>query len=659
MSRNVKPTNSRTGWVAAGIFFAVVLIFGQTLGHEFVNIDDDKYVVDNTQVAAGLTVPGITWAFADSHSYNWHPLTWISHMIDCQIFGLSPWGHHLTNLLLHAFTAILLFLLLTRMTGAFWRSALVATFFAIHPLRVESVAWIAERKDVLSGLFFVVTLWAYHRYTKGPSLRSYFLVVGCFILGLLSKPMLVTLPFVLLLLDYWPLERSEPPGRLILEKIPLLFLNLLSCVVTYWAQTKALTSETAFPFIWRLANAVISYVRYLGMFFFPTNLAPLYPYHLADLELWKILGAIFLLTALTGVSLWQRQKRRYLLVGWLWYLGMMVPVIGIVHVGGAALADRYTYLPQIGFIILLVWSAGDFLSKKQCQILSTFFIFFFTALAVHQVGYWKNSESLWVHTLACTSDNALAENNYGVELRRKGRDEEALVHFQRALELRPNSQEAIRNVIEGLRKQGKMEEAEKYVERNVKNAPDWESYHNAVVLLLQQGRKEEAEKFLKKTLVQYPQSAELHGDLAQVLEIRGKLEEAIVDYRKAITLDPRTAGPHNNLALLYERQGKTSEAISEYVEALRVEPNSVEAHNNLGLTLARQGKLDEAIAQFRWVIRVHPGTEAFANLGRALAAVGQAEEAKKNYEKALELDPKNGFARDSLETLSRNTSLRQ
>ena len=354
------------------------MVFGQTVRHEFINCDDDQYVYENPQVARGFTAQGIVWAFTHFHSANWHPLTWLSHMLDCQLYGLNhPGGHHLTNVLLHAASAILLFLVLRQMTGDLWPSAFVAALFAIHPLHVESVAWVAERKDVLSGLFFMLTLAAYVGYARRPfSLLRYLLVTVLFALGLMAKPMLVTLPFVLLLLDYWPLGRigaavpqspqqarlprqsSLALRRVLLEKLPWLVLTAASCVVTRFAQQTALVSTERLPLPSRIANALVSYVAYLGQFFYPVGLAVLYPYPQSTLPIWKIVGALLLLVGISLAVLACRRKCPYLLVGWLWYLGMLVPVIGLVQVGDQSMADRYTYLTQIGLYIALAWGCG-------------------------------------------------------------------------------------------------------------------------------------------------------------------------------------------------------------------------------------------------------------------------------------------------------------
>ena len=421
------------------IFLAAItwLVFGQTLRHEFVNYDDDEYVFKNAQVARGLTLEGIVWAFTHVHSANWHPLTWISHMLDCQFYGLNPGGHHLTNVLLHAATAILLFLVLRQMTGTFWRSAFVAAVFAIHPLRVESVAWVAERKDVLSGLFFMLTIGAYVRYARAPwSPLRYGLVVLLFALGLMCKPMLVTMPFVLLLLDYWPLNRfatlqgqaehTNIRRRLILEKLPLLGLGLASCVVTLFAQRDSMAPVAKISLPLRLGNAVVAYVDYLREMFWPADLAVLYPWEEARLGVSNTVGAIVLLAGISA-GVFVLRRRRYLVTGWLWYLVMLGPVIGILQVGNQARADRYTYLPQIGLYLLLTWGAADLCARWRYRrlLLASLSGIILVALifsARAQASYWQDSETLWSHALACTTDNIIAEGNLGQACYAKGKD---------------------------------------------------------------------------------------------------------------------------------------------------------------------------------------------------------------------------------------------
>src|SRR3972149_3559607 len=471
---------------------AVLIVFGQTLRHDFVNYDDRLYVYENPYVTHGLTTQGIVWAFTSKHASNWHPLTWLSHMLDCQLFGLAPWGPHLVNVLLHAATAILLFLVLRRMTGDLWPSAFVAVVFAVHPLRVESVAWVAERKDVLSGLFFMLTLWAYVGYVRHPfSTARYLTVMVLFALGLMAKPMLVTLPFVLLLLDYWPLGRMTPlaaenrnkrlgatvqlspqrifsippqqsfsippqrifsiPARLAMEKVLLMVLAAASCAATLWAQSEVIADDEHMPLSLRIGNAVISYVAYLVQLFYPAGLAVLYPHPWSGLPMWKVAGALLLLAAICGGVVALRRRCPYLLVGWLWYLGMLLPVIGLVQVGLQAMADRYTYLTQIGLCIAFAWGVAQFTRSWPyrgwvCGIASVLALATLLGCAWLQTSYWHDSETLWTHTLACTSRNFVVHNNLGNALAKVGRLKEAVENYEQALELKSNYHEAHNNL---------------------------------------------------------------------------------------------------------------------------------------------------------------------------------------------------------------------
>ncbi len=495
---------------------------------------------------------------------NWHPLTWLSHMLDCQMFGLNrPGGHHLTNVLLHATSAVLLFLVLRAMTGDLWPSAFAAGLFAVHPLHVESVAWVSERKDVLSGLFFMLTIAAYVGYVRHPfSLLRYLLVTVLFALGLMSKPMLVTLPFVLLLLDYWPLRRmisAEIASRrfllLLWEKTPWLAMSAASCVVTQFAQQKdeSLVPLEFCPFAWRVANAVVSYATYLVDSFCPVGLAALYPHPLNTLPVWKVAGSVLLLAAVTVVTYAWRRKCLYLIVGWLWFVGMLVPVIGLVQVGRQAMADRYTYLPLIGLAVALAWGADRALEmslhrRRACRMVALLFALVLTAIAWRQTRFWKDSETLWARAVACTSRNWLAHNNLGVILDQRGRVREAIVQFQEAEEIRPGF-------------------------------------------------------------------AESHYNLAKALADGGQVEAAIAEYQKTLDIKPDHADARLNLGIALEKHGQFREAVVEYEKALVIKPDFAEAHNSLGIALARHGRIDDAIDQFQKAFSLKPD---FAEAGRNL-----------------------------------------
>ena len=441
-------------WVSFGvcIFLAgiVWLVFGQTLGHPFINFDDPEYVYENPEINAGLTAHGVIWAFTHLPSPDWFPLTSISHMLDVQFYGLRAGGHHLTSVLVHTAVVILLFLVLRQMTGTLWRSAFVAAVFAIHPLRVESVAWVAERKDLLSGLFFMLTLGAYVRYVRKRRFGRYVLMAILFTCGLLSKPVFVTVPLVLLFLDYWPLRRFEQRlaiRGLILEKIPLLILSLAVSAATITGQTGEVVSMEPLPFVWRVNNAFVSYVTYIWQMIWPARLAIFYPHPQNHLALWEIAVAIALLIAMTVLAFALRKRCPYLIVGWFWYLVMLAPVIGVVQVNLQGQADRYTYLAQIGLYLLVVWSIAD-LSLSwpyRRQILSVAASLVIVALAWSawiQTAYWRDSESLWTHAIAVTSDNDTAQADLADLLLRRGRLSEAVFHSQEALRIRPGNADA-------------------------------------------------------------------------------------------------------------------------------------------------------------------------------------------------------------------------
>jgi Tfp pilus assembly protein PilF len=424
------PRNDRLITIAVCIFLTAIIwvVFGQTFGHEFINFDDDRYVYENPQVSRGLTRDGFKWLLTHSHASLWHPLTTLSHMADCRIYGLKAGGHHFTNVALHNLGAILLFLVFRGMTGSIWRSAFVAAIFAVHPMRVESVAWIAERKDVLSGVFFMLTLGAYLHYTRKPSVGRYVtmsIFVAC---GLMSKATFVTVPLVLLLLDYWPLHRANgfrAWQRLLIEKIPLFVLSAAASVATLFVQTVTMASLEQLPLLPRLKNAAVSLVVYLGQMLWPTDLAVFYPHPHDQLNILVVLMAVMLIVAITLIAILARQKYPYLFVGWFWYLILLVPVLGIVQAGLQARADRFTYLPHIGVTMLLTWGCADLTQRWQNRqiilaSLATCVIAASMTLAYKQTTHWCDSISLWKHALAVTRDNQTAHQNLAAALWTKG-----------------------------------------------------------------------------------------------------------------------------------------------------------------------------------------------------------------------------------------------
>ena len=584
------PSRSQTVLVYLLLAAITWVVFGQTLKYDFVNFDDHVYVYDNPSITRGLTISGIVGAFTHPHARNWHPLTTISHMLDCQLYGLNAGGHHFTNLALHTIAVLLLFRVLQRMTGALWPSAFVAALFAIHPLHVESVAWVSERKDVLSAVFFMLTLAAYVGYARAPSVRRYLIVAVIFALGLMSKPMLVTVPFVFLLLDYWPLRRFDKvplpnsggsmlgwlnrrPNYLFLEKMPLLVLSGLSCLATVRAQDPATGLLAQLPFTWRLSNAVVSYIDYVRQTFWPARLAVFYPHPNNALSVWQIALAMSFLLAISAMAILLRKKRPYVLTGWFWYVGMLVPVIGIVQIGEQGHADRYTYLPQIGLFLLIAWTAADLskawhLRRGYLWLVAATTIAVLSYIAVVQTSFWRNSEDLWNHTLSVTSNNDFAHNNLGFLYLRRGELDKAISHFETALKIRSgNSQTRYNmgtalvhtNLANALAREGRPAEAVMHYEEAVRLRPDYgDAYYNFGSVLLQQGRIDDAITQWQKGLAIQPNDAEAHTSLGNAFLQKGWAEKAIVHYQKAVEIDPREVKACNNMAWVLATSSDTS-----------------------------------------------------------------------------------------------------
>jgi len=503
---NNTSNNSRVLVVCIALAVATFLIYWQVQTHSFVLADDGLYVTENPNVTAGLTTDGITWAFTTNHAANWHPLTWLSHMLDCELFGPSPGRHHLTSVFLHMLSSLLLFFVLNSATRAFWQSAFVAAAFALHPLHVESVAWVAERKDILAGLFAMLTIAAYLRYVKSRSIRWYLLTLTAFALGLMAKPMLVTLPFVLLLLDYWPLGRFDFPNNkpqqkplyhLVREKVPLFLLAAASSVITFIVQraSGAMADVETLAAKLRIANAALSYLRYLGKLVWPSQLAILYPLKADSISLPYAATAALLLLAVTILLFKLRRKQKHLLVGWLWYLGMLVPVIGLVQVGTQAMADRYTYLPSIGIFIMAAWAlpklVPEFEYRKTVIIVCSMAVLFaWGYLARLQTGHWRNSVTLFQHALRVTEPSSEIQSSLGVALAREGRIDESITHFAKAVKLNPDYAKAHYNMGNALLFQGKPEQAVDHLRRAVSLKPDFQKARARLAEALKQRDKQ-------------------------------------------------------------------------------------------------------------------------------------------------------------------------
>lgn len=502
------------------------------------HFDDDLYIIDNNHVTSGLTIENIIWALKAIHAHNWHPLTWISHMLDCELFGLNPTGHHFTNLLLHITNAILLFLLLRRMTGKLWHCAFVAAIFALHPLHVESVAWASERKDVLSTFFWILTIWAYIRYVENPKTKRYLLMFVLFALGLTAKQMLVTLPFLLLLLDYWPLKRikfneqeeldrrfrttfAASTYQCALEKIPLFILSAYASRIIYVVQqhTGVMQPETIYPLFYRFGNALISYLKYIGKMLWPQNLAIFYPHPLENLHTWQIVGAALCLTFVTAFTIWKMKTHPYLVVGWLWYLGTLVPVIGLVQVGVQAYADRYTYMPHTGLFIITTWGVSEILARIPHRKI-IFSLCVLTLLSVliaitrNQVKVWRDEQTLYRHATVAVKDNWWAYNTLGSSLKDEGKLYEAIENYNKAINISPDHAVA---------------------------------YYN----------------------------------LGHAFYSLNELEEAIRCWSKTLEINPNYRHAHENLAIAFYRLGNTKKAIEYWSEAIKRNPNNQKARDNL------------------------------------------------------------------------------
>ena len=668
-------------FICAFLIFSTMGVYWQVTEFEFLDWDDTIYLTENPNVQAGITWDGIKWAFGSFHATNWHPLTWLSHMLDVQVFGMDAGWHHLSNVLFHAINALLLYLILSRITGLMWRSFFVAALFALHPLHVESVAWVAERKDVLSTFFFMLAIYCYTFYIQHPQLKRYLLVVICFALGLMAKPMLVTLPFVLLLLDYWPLKRfpityltdfnvSVLGQRssvlwLVLEKMPLLMLSIVSSVITFEAQSKggAVTGfggsmahgsvdSVAIGFGWieRLSNALVSYASYLGNTFYPRGLSFFYPYR-TEIQSEELIQSAVLILVISLVAIWQIRRKPYLFIGWFWFVGMLVPVSGVVLVGWQSMADRYTYVPLIGVFMAIAWGVPELTKKwpKRDVILSlamTASIFACVILSYIQIGYWRNNISLYEHAAEVIPESAFVHFKVGTVLAEKGEYVKAQAAFESALRVEPfdlrsrfnlglvflrlkQFENAIEQFNELLKRYPSYTAAEQQIEiaramwkrqqmaTAVNSSP--EVYMRRGILLEQQGRVQDA-ILVYKQIVQYkPEYIQAHQKLGFLFYKLKRVDEAIAHYKTLAKLQPDSFVVHYNLGLALVDKGQLNEAIKSYQQALRIRPAAAEIYNNLGVAFFRNGMIKQAIDSFQNAIRIKPDyAQAKNNLNRAL-----------------------------------------
>ena len=671
------------------LFGLVVWVFLPSLHGDFIAFDDFFYVTGNTHI--NLTLANVAWAFCHGQDANWHPLTLWSLMLDHQLYGLKPWGFHLTNVLLHAANTALVFLVFRRMTGATWRSLMVAALFGLHPLRVESVTWISERKDVLSALFWMLTLWAYVRYAQGRSrvenressagegrlpldprpagaakqsddgsIFDYSLALVFFALGLMSKPMLVTLPCVFLLLDYWPLARWQRKSLrgLLVEKAPFFLLSAIVSVVTYVAQRNAgmmsVSIGLSLSFGARLENAMVSYVRYLGKLFWPVDLCALYP-HPGYWPAQKILLAGLLVLGLSVLVFITRRRHPYLLTGWLWYLGTLVPAIGLVQVGVQSMADRYTYIPSLGILMVFVWGTCQMTRGWHYQSLGLgaaggMLALVCIVLTRHQMGYWKNGVSVWRHAVSVTENNFGAHNCLGCTWFTQGRWDEAIREFQEVIRLNPGFAEAYYSLGHSFDTKGRVDEAMACFKKALEIRPDYIVAHDSLdSLLLQKGQVDQVIIRCQKALELEPDNETAHINLGSALFQKGRVDEAIVHYQKALQIKPDYVEAHINLGTALCQKGRVDEAIVHYQKALQIKPDYAEAYFALGNALNSQGRFDEAIASYQKALEIRPDYVAAHNgLSRILLQKGLVDQVMIHCQKALELEPDNETAYNNL-----------
>jgi tetratricopeptide (TPR) repeat protein len=611
-----KRNNDRTTpdgvWVIPVLILLILIVYLPVRHHGFALYDDIPYVVENPNIQGGSLWQSFRWSLTTSLAGYWMPLTWASHAIDAHFFGLNAGPQHVLNVVFHILNTLLLFGVLRSMTGQWKPPAFVAAMFAVHPLNVESVAWIAERKGLLSTFFLLLTLWAYTRYVRQPRLNRYLLLALFFALGLMAKPMLVTLPVVLVLLDIWPFRRGEPWMRLAAEKVPLLAMSVAVGLVTLWMSLRGggVADSEAAPIPLRFANAMLSYMSYIRDGVWPMNLAAFYP--LQSLEVWQVVVSGVALAGLSILAVWTFRQRPYLLVGWLWYVLMLVPVIGLVQAGGQARADRFVYVPMIGLFIAVAWGVPHLIVQwehHRIALWSGAILLVLASLvaARQQVGYWESASTLWGRALATTKDNHMAHTFLGLAMTQDGRVDEGIRHYREALRIQPGNPQARINLGIALAKQQRFGEAIPELEYAVKLAPEVAVMrYNLGLALANQGRAREA-------IVHYAEAVRLRPDYVEAFTRRGdallaegRFAEAISDYSEALRLQPRFVDAILNMGIAFARQGRYDEAISYYKKALEIDPNSVQAYNNIGTALANQERFAEAAVQFNEALRIQP-----------------------------------------------------
>jgi len=658
-----------------------LVVFGQVINYDFVNYDDRDYVTQNRHVQAGWTRDSVLWALKAKTHGHWHPLTWLSHMTDSQLFGLNPGFHHLTNLVLHITNALLLFWVLNWMTGAKYRSAFVAAMFALHPLHVEPVAWVAARKDLLSTFFWMLSIGAYIYYVKRPGVLRYAVVLAMFVLGLMSKAMIVTLPLVLLLLDYWPLGRWQVQTeagqansaelkvfqkknqirlglRLISEKV-LFFLLLggsafITVLFMRYERLPVFNLSKILPKAHFITQALVFYVQYTFKMIWPFDLATPYPKPEIP-SVWQAVGAAAFLMVISGLAVdWYRRKP-YLFVGWLWYLVTLLPVIGLVKFGPHTLADRYTYISLIGLFIIIAWGVPDIIAGRRRRRLvlgaaAGIVVAGCVVTSFIQTAYWQNSVTLLTHTVEVTDDNWLAHTNLGVALKNEGRFEEAEFHYKEALRINPNDFMAFTNLGFAKMYQGKHEEGTQHFYEAIKRNPGDAQAHFALgVILKDQGNCEEASKHFAESLRISPRNPKAHVNFGLCADSVGNHSQSIRHFSEALKIDPDNMSARMNLGIVLMKQGQRKEAIDHFQEAVRLNSNDAKAHNILGMALNEDGRLDEAAGHLRISLRIKPGNPGAINqLGIVAVKQGNLNEAERHFSEVLRIDPANPKVRMNL-----------
>jgi tetratricopeptide (TPR) repeat protein len=673
-------TTSKYLLICLALAVMTFIAYAPVIHSEFINFDDGDYVFGNNHITSGLTLQNITWAFTKTHADNYHPLTSLSLMLDCELFGVNPHSFHLTNLLFHIANTLLLFLVLSRMTKNLWSGAFVAALFALHPLHVESVAWVSERKDVLSAFFWMLTLFAYIRYVEKPAVGRFLLTLLVFTLGLLSKSMLITLPLILFILDYWPLNRLNSKFSVIkafFEKLPFIGLSIVFSVITFLVQWQIglAKSLSSYPLSWRIENAIVSYVVYIEKLFVPTNLAIFYPHPQGGVPLWQIISAVLLLAIVTSLVLWQLRRCPYFAAGWLWFLVTLIPVIGIVQVGLQARADRYTYVPYIGLFIIIAWGVSEISAslpyRKALLSLSAAFVLLAIGLQTRsQAGFWHDSITLYKHTIAVTKNNWWAHRFLADAFIEKGRLAEGIAQLKESLRIDPENATVQHELAKTLLDKGDVNEAIALYQKLLPPLPDnmadlaginpamasrrdiqiiidlyTEANINFATALLRRGDVNEAAKRFNEVLRMNPNSVIANKNLGDIFLQKGQINEALRRYAAVIQIEPKAVLEYKKLAGILLQKDKLQEAADIYLMIVPFLPGYSEVYTNLGIAFTRQGKLDEAYACFIKVTSISPNfADGFVNLASVLALQGKLEQAIEQCDKALKIAPNHSKA---------------